>query len=184
MKQRVLSQAARYLQQYKNILIEYRITDLESGIDRLKEGSTNLLITERSKIGKEFDSKLLKPERYILVGPYSWKNRKVDDIIANERIIDFDPSDTMTYCFLEKYDLLETSNRERYFVNITEYISDFVISGVGFSVLSKEMAEPLIADKKLVDLCPGKFYDYEIALAWYPRKHMSRSFKDLIAGIK
>lgn len=184
MRRRVVPLAAGYLQRHPNVSLELRVTDLESGIDRLKEGSTDLLIAERSLVGKAFDSKLLKPERYFLVATSAWKHRTLSEILASERIIDFDPTDKMTHSFLKKYDLLSQARPERHFVNITEYIAELVQAGLGYTVLSEELVGEALKVGQLINICPHKFFDYEVALAWYPRKHMTASFRDLIKLIR
>jgi LysR family transcriptional regulator, chromosome initiation inhibitor len=184
MRTRVMALATDFLTLYPDVSLGLHIADLESGVERLKNGSTDLLIAERGQIGKEFDSKILKAERYILVATSAWKNRAVEEIVATERIIDFDPSDVMTHRFLEKHGLRKKCRQDRHFVNSTESIADLVISGLGYSVLSEEFSMPFIKKGLLVNLCPDKFFDYKLALAWYPRKQMPNSFRDLVKLIK
>ncbi|MCX6124527.1 MAG: LysR family transcriptional regulator substrate-binding protein, partial [Proteobacteria bacterium] len=183
MRTRVLPLLRGFLTRFPPVSLGLHIADLESGVERLKSGSTDLLIAERGQIGKEFDSKILKPERYILVAPVKWKNRSIDSIISSERIIDFDPSDVMTHLFLQKYGLRGKARTDRHFVNSTECIADLLVAGLGYSVLSEEYSEAFIKKGLLCNLFPDKFLDYKLALAWYPRKQMPNSFRDLVKSI-
>jgi LysR family transcriptional regulator, chromosome initiation inhibitor len=179
-KTRVLPYLESYLKKHQIINLEIRVDDLGFGIDRLKSGACDIVIAQRSHVGKEFDSKLLKPERYILVAPMAWKKREPREIIAEERMIDFDPSDTMTTDFLEKFQLIKSARADRHFVNITDYISALLVDGLGYSVLPEQDAAAHLKDGTLFNMYPGKTLNYEIALAWYPRKQMPQSFRDFI----
>ncbi len=177
---RVIPKMGGYLKQHQAVSLNLNIEGLESGIERLKRGDIDVLISEKKQITKEFDSKVIQAERYILVGPKSWKKRPIDQILTEEKIIDFDESDMMTFNFLEKYNLKQKAKPSRHFVNMTSAIGNLVAGGVGYSVLSKETAAPFIDDGQLIDLLPNKYYDYELGVAWYPRKQMPKAFADLI----
>ena len=56
--------------------------------------------------------------------------------------------------------------------------------GNGYSVLSEEFANSLIKSKKLIDLAPGKFLDFEVALCWYPRPQMPEYFKFIVDKLR
>ncbi len=184
MRVRVIPMLEEYLKKYPFVNLECRITDLESGIENLKRGSIDLLIAPRYDITKEFDSKILKPERYILVGSSAWKKRSVEDIVSTEKIIDFDPSDNMTFDFLKKYHLFKFARTDRHFVNLTESIAELVGEKLGYSVLSVETAEPLIKSGKLYNILPGKYFDFQLGIAWYSRKQMPKFFAELVKTIK
>jgi LysR family transcriptional regulator (chromosome initiation inhibitor) len=183
LRNRLIPKLPAYLALYPNVTVQIKIEDLTSGIERLKRGEIDLLICERSLVTKEFDSKALKAERYILVGPATWKGRKIEDIISTERIIDFDTSDTMTLDFLEKYKLSKAAPARRNFINVTEDIRQLIMNGVGYSVLSEETAKSFLQKKSLINLMPGKFYDYPLGMAWHPRKHIPQALKDLLKTI-
>jgi DNA-binding transcriptional LysR family regulator len=56
--------------------------------------------------------------------------------------------------------------------------------GLGFGVLSREIAEPLIHENKLVSLNQGRSYKIPFALAWYPRREMPDYFREIVQMIK
>jgi DNA-binding transcriptional LysR family regulator len=56
--------------------------------------------------------------------------------------------------------------------------------GLGFGILPKEIAEPLIDEKKLAPLNQGRSYKIPFALAWYPRREMPDYFREIVRMIK
>jgi DNA-binding transcriptional LysR family regulator len=58
-----------------------------------------------------------------------------------------------------------------------------VAAGLGYTVLDEDFAAPWLADGRLLDLCPGKRLDQDVALAWYPRHEMPAYFGALIAAV-
>lgn len=184
MSTRVLSCTTEALRKFPHLILHFRINDEGSGVESLKLGLADLVIIPSSEMVKEFDSKKLKPEQYILVAPTSWAHRKAADIIAKERIIDFNASDKMTLNYLEFYGLEHNRKRERHFINNTDALAKAVELGAGYSVLSKEFAEPWIQQKKLISLCPKKHFDSSLALAWYPRKFIPDYLRAVISSLK
>ena len=56
--------------------------------------------------------------------------------------------------------------------------------GLGFGVLPREIAEPLVNDNRLAFLNQGRSYKISFALAWYPRREMPDYFRELVRMIK
>ena len=56
--------------------------------------------------------------------------------------------------------------------------------GLGFGVLPREIAEPMINEGKLALLNQGRSYKMHFALAWYPRKEMPDYFREIVQAIK
>ncbi len=181
---RVLECTSQVLKKHPQLILHFRINDEGSGVDSLKLGQADLVIIPSAEVVKEFDSKKLKPEQYILVAPAAWSTRKLEDIIEEERIIDFNATDKMTLNYLEYYGLHHNRRRDRHFINNTDALAKAVELGAGYSVLSKEFAEPWIQQKKLISLCPKKHFDYSLALAWYPRKYLPDYLRAVISSLK
>lgn len=181
---RVLACTTEVLKKYPKLILDFKINDEGSGVESLKLGHADLVIIPSTEVVKEFDSKKLKPEQYILVAPASWAARKLDDIIAKERIIDFNASDKMTLNYLEFHGLQSNRKKERHFINNTDALAKAVQLGAGYTVLSKEFAEPWIQQKKLISLCPKRHYDCSWALAWYPRKFIPDYLRAVISSLK
>ena len=55
--------------------------------------------------------------------------------------------------------------------------------GLGFGVLPREIADPLIHENKLAALNQGRSYKIRYALAWYPRREMPDYFREIIRMI-
>ena len=184
MSTRALVSAASVSKKHPHLVLDLRVNDEGTGIESLKLGHTDLAIISSSDVVKELDSKKLKPEQYILVCSHLWASRKLDEILENERIIDFNTADRMTLNYLEFFGLSRNRKKERHFINNTDSLAKAVELGVGYSVLSKEFAEPWIQQKKLVSLCPKKSFDFSLALAWYPRKFVPDYMRTIISSFK
>ncbi len=161
-----------------------RIADVSSGALALKSGQTDFAVLRRAEVASEFASKVLQPERYILVGPLAWLKRPLADVVRTERIIDFDESDDMTFEWLTMANQRENARHDRHFVNNTDALAALVAEGAGYSVLAAEFAAPLIEAGRIAQLGGRRFFDYPIALAWYPRRHMPLHFAAVVRAVR
>lgn len=185
MRSRVIPNVSSLLKKYPFLKIQFDLMDLQSAIHKLKNGHSNIVLVRSDSVALEMDSKIIKPERYILVGPYSWKKRSLKEILHSETIIDFDQKDTYTFEFLEKFNLKNGVSTSRHYVNNTDGLASMISMGAGFSVMAEELAMKMIDSKLLTDLAPGKFLDLsDICLAWYPRPEMPEYFKDILQAVK
>jgi len=181
---RVMPQCLPILKQFSQLLITFNVVDIENRLNDLRDGSAQLAIVPRVQVTKEMDSKLLKPEKYLLVGTKAWKNRSLKEIVRTERIIDFDPTDRMTHSYLKGIDLLAEAKAERHFVNNNTVLIQMFSEGIGYGVLTEEVAHPFLKSGAIVVLHRGSHYTNELALAWYPRSEMPPYFKEIIRAIK
>jgi DNA-binding transcriptional LysR family regulator len=184
MRSRIIPQCLPILKDFKEVAAKFEINDLDSREDDLRNGQAQLAILSRERVAREMDSKLLKPEEFVLVGPSAWKRRVLSDILKNEKIIDFDPSDTMTFSYLKKHKLLEQVSGERHFVNSIEALAEMIQSKLGYGVLTREFAELFLKRCDLAILNSGAVYEHQVALAWYPRQKMPRYFEALVKAIR
>lgn len=185
MRSRVIPSVSALLKKYPFLRIQFDLMDLQPAIYKLKSGSSQIVLVNKSVVSLEMDSKILKPERYLLVGPASWKKRNIKDILKNEMIIDFDENDNYTFDFLKQYNLSELAQSSRHFVNNTDALSSMISMGVGYSVLAEDLASDLIKRRELIDLMPGKSLDLsDVCLAWYPRPEMPEYFRDILSVLK
>lgn len=166
-------------------LLRFRfdLSDVSSNVEKLKNGSCTFAVLEHHQVTREMDSKILKAERYCLYGPASWKRRLLSEIIKNETIVDFDSDDKMTYLFLEKYRLKNSAKKERHYANNTDALTSMITSGLGYSVLSEEYASSHVKKGDIVKLLPDGFYDFKLALAWYPRPEKPEYFSAIIRSL-
>lgn len=185
MRARVIPALTPLMKKYPQLQIQFDLLDLQSAIFKLKSGESQIVLVKNSSVTLEMDSKIIKPERYILVAPYSWRNRKIKDIIKNEAIIDFDENDDYTLNFLQSHNLLEEGPKKRHFVNNTDALTSLIALEGGYSVVAEDLALEFIKKKQLCQLLPSKHTDLEdICLAWYPRPHMPDYFFDAIKALK
>lgn len=164
--------------------LTFRIRDEGLTGDALRRGETDFEILEPRRVADEFESRLLAPERYLLVAPAAWKGRRLRDIVATETIVDFDEADDMTYRWLGAQGLREFARPERHLVNSTEMVALLVAAGVGYGVLTVEAAAADLAADRLVVLGGGKALEHRLALAWYRRSHPSPAFAALLEALR
>jgi DNA-binding transcriptional LysR family regulator len=185
MRSRVIPSVAPLLKKYPFLRLQFDLMDLQSAIFKLKNGHSQIVLVKNETVLLEMDSKIITPERYVLVGPFSWKKRSLNSILSSETIIDFDLRDTYTFEFLEKNNLKANILPSRNFVNNTDALASMIASGAGYSVLSEELASDFINRKILINLAPGKYLDLiDLSVAWYPRPEMPEYFKEILQTIK
>lgn len=184
LRSRVIPSLKKVMQKYPNLAIEFRLSDVDSGVNSLKRGRADIVLLPQKTVVHEFESKVLKPERYILVGPKSWQGRELADIVKNERIIDFDPNDEMTFHVLKSINLLAKARKDRHFANNTDALTSMIELGLGYSVLSAEFVAPFVEGGRIVAIGGRAFYNFEIALAWYHRRHLPPYFRDVLKAIR
>ncbi len=153
-------------------------------IEKIRRGEADLAIVPPSLVPNEMDSKVLKPDRFFLVGPAKWKNRKLQDVLEKERIIDFYESDQTTLEYLKAHKLEKFARKERLFVNENAALIRFFAAGVGYGTLTESVAAPFFEDGSLVPLHRGNSLSGALALAWYPRPRKMPYFEELLKAIK
>lgn len=183
MESRILPAINELVTLYPQVLLEMIYRDDEEIVPLLKTGTVQFAILPEEQIAKEMQSKMLTPEIYVLVASKKWKGRRLNDILKNERIVDFSPIDNMTFNYLKHFSLFEKIQHERHFVNHPEAIVKMISTEKGYSVLEKVFVEPFLRKGDLILLNKGKSYANQIGLAWYDRPHMPNYLQDLIKTI-
>jgi len=183
MRSRVVPQTTAVLAGLPGVTLAFDLDDEGTGLQQLKTGAAQLALIPRADVVNELDAKLLAPVRNLLVGPAAWRGRDLAELVAAERIIDFNEQDDETFAFLREHDLLAGARKRRHLVNSPDALADLVAAGLGYTVLAEDFAAPRLADGSLVDLAPGRSLDREMALAWYPRHEMPAYFRALIDAI-
>lgn len=180
---RVVPNCRPLYEKFPRLILSYRLDDQENRADLLKKGIVQLAILSPQDVALEMDSKILRPDRYILVASSKWKSRKTLDIVKNERMIDFYDSDTTTKNYLAKYDFLKHAKAERIFANTNDALMSLIKAGVGYGTLTQEVASEAISKNELIVLNQKQVYEDQQALAWYPRKEMPLYFKKIIEAV-
>lgn len=183
MRSRVIPASLQLIDEYPNLLFNFKIQDLADRQQILKRGESDFVIMSKQFLTDEMSHKQLQPEHYVLVCSSQWKRRRLDDIIKTERIIDFDAADEATISYLQEYDLLDRTNSSRYFVNHTEMIADLVCKGVGYTTLTREFVKPYVDAGDMIILNESKTFDVQPYLAWFSRPEPPRYFQRLIDAI-
>ncbi|MGZ3775040.1 MAG: LysR family transcriptional regulator [Pseudobdellovibrionaceae bacterium] len=184
MTSRIVPQCANLYNDWPQLNLNFIITDTEDRLQLLKSGSATLAILPPDNVPNELDSKMLKPDRYVLVASKKWKGRRLNDILTSERLIDFYETDQTSLNYLKKFKISSLLERPRLFVNNNEAIIKLFCQGVGFGTLTQEIAKPHLDNGDLITLNNGATMDDPLALAWYPRPEMPKYFKAIIDSVK
>lgn len=184
MRSRIVPNLMNFTKTYVNTLLHFIFDDSDDLQQKLRSGVYDFAVMTADNITQEMAEKKMQPENYILVCTSSWVNRSLDDILKNEHIIDFYPSDKMTFNYLEHFDLLDLANKSRHFVNNIDSMADLVINGMGYTTLTKDIAEKYLLAQQLIVLNQAKIFEYQPHLVWYPRLEMPNYFSDLIEKIE
>ncbi|MCW5588740.1 MAG: LysR family transcriptional regulator [Legionellales bacterium] len=184
MRSRIIPQCVTVAKKFPRLSLRFDINDREDYcVKSIRSGENQLAIVQQQNVLPELQTKLLKPEHYVLVCTPAWKHRKLREIITNERIIDFDPSDNLTYAYLKHYNLFDLARHDRQFANRTESLALMVTEGLGYGLLSKEFSKSYLEAGELILLNSGKFYINKISLIWYERPEPPTYFSALLNAI-
>jgi len=185
MNSRIIPSCLDLYTKWPNLILNFIIDD--SSVDRInmvRGAQATIAVVPPETVPNEMDSKLLKPDRYILVGSPKWKGRKIIDILKNERVIDFDERDPTTLNYLKKHKLVSNLKKTRIFVNSNESIIQMFSKGIGFGTLTQEIAKSFIETNKLIQLNGGSVMDDPQSICWYPRHQLPSYMNDIIKSIK
>lgn len=183
LRSRIIPRCESVMKAFPHLLISFIIDDSKDISKRLKSGEIDLAILPPESVTSEMAHKKLLPESYVLLCCSEWANRPLKDIIQNERIIDYDSDDLMTFAYLKEFSLLEIIQPERHFVNNTECIAQLFIAGLGYGVLTEEFSRPYVSTGQLKLLNNKKKYKNNLSLAWYSRLEPPKYFTALIDAI-
>lgn len=184
MQSRIMPGCLLVMKKFPELLIRFHMNDTENRHLALRAGQMDLAIIQEEHLAQEMKFKKLLPEKYVLVCSTKWKNRKLNDIIRSERIIDFDPTDQMTFHYLKQYGLLDLARHSRHYINSTDSLAWLVAAGVGYTTLAKEFAMPFVQRKQLIILNKAQTYDTSPVLVWYARPEPPRWFSAVVNAIK
>jgi LysR family transcriptional regulator (chromosome initiation inhibitor) len=184
MRTRVVPTAAELMKQFPGLLLQCKLVDSPTWIDDLRSGAAQLALVRPELVAKELESKMLKPEQYLMVGPAAWKGRTFLDIVKKERIIDFDPSDQTSFEYLRRFKMLDYARTERLFLNNNEGLASLIEAGLGYGVLTRDFAERFLQRCKIVVLNQGKIYEQALALTWYARPSSEGCWPEIIRAIR
>lgn len=169
---------------YPFLKLHFQSEDHANLIEMIRLAKVDLAIVPPNLVPNEMDSKVLKPDRYLLVGGPKWQGRHLQEILENERIIDFYESDMTTLNYLRKFGLENSKRPDRLFVNENSALIRMFAAGIGFGTLTEDIAKPFIENGDLIKLNRGQVFENPLALTWYPRHEKSNYFQDIIRSIK
>jgi len=169
---------------WPNLNLRFVIDSNANRLNQLKRGTCDLAFVFPHEVGLELDSKVVRPVEYVLVVTSQWKNRPLKEILETEKLFAYHPADTTGIDYLRTFNLLDRFKRSRFCVSENITLIRLLELGLGFGVLPKEIAEPLIRENKLAALNQGRSYKIPFALAWYPRREMPDYFREIVRMIR
>ena len=181
---RVVPRFSEIAHRWPNLNLRFVIDSNANRLNQLKRGTCDLAFIFPHEVGMELDSKLVKPVEYVLVATPQWKKRPLKEIMEAEKLLAYHPGDATGIDYLKTFNLLDHFKKSRFCVSENITLIRMLELGLGLGVLPKEIAEPLIAEKKVVSLNQGRTYKIPFALAWYPRREMPEYFREIIHIIK
>jgi DNA-binding transcriptional LysR family regulator len=181
---RVVPHCREITRKWPTLSLRFVIDSNANRLNQLKRGACDLAFLFPHEVGLELDSKLIKPVEYLLVATPEWRSRPLNDILAQEKLLAYHPGDTTGIEYLNAFHLLRRFKRTRFCASENVTLIRLLELGLGFGVLPREIAEPLIRDNKLTALNQGRPYKIPFALAWYPRKEMPSYFRDVVRRIR
>lgn len=181
MRSRIVPALSRFMKTHPQVLIHASFDDFEDRVKKLKSGEIDFAFIRAQDVPNELEGRPIRANRFILIGPKSWKDRAISDIVSSERIIDFDPADDMTFQYLKKFKLFNKIKEERHFVNNIESLIDLIEDGHGYGVLEEHFLESFLSKRKISILNEGKVLENKMALCWSPRPVQSKLFSEIIA---
>lgn len=184
MTSRIVPSCISLYEKFPALFLNFEMNDSETRVSQLRQGLAHLVIIPPEQVANEMDSKMLKADQYVLVGSPKWKNRKIAEIVKNERMIDFYESDQTTFKYLKKFSLFQDSIHDRLFANNNDAIVRLFSAGVGYGTLTLEVALPHVERGEIIVLNSRMTLEDSQALAWYPRPKVPAYFKAVIDSIK
>jgi len=181
---RVVPRYREIASEWPNLNLKFVIDSNANRLNQLKRGACDLAFVFPHEVGLELDSKLVKPVEYVLLATPEWKSRSLKHILEAEKLLAYHENDTTGLDYLKSFNLLEHFKRARTCVNENVTLIRMLELGLGFGVLPKEIAEPLLQENRLVVLNQGRSYKIPFALAWYPRREMPGYFREIVRMIK
>lgn len=180
---RVAHQCRHIFDKWPKLNLRFSIDSFANRLNRLKQGSADLAILQVQEISPELDSKILKPLEYVLVCTARWKERSLENILENERLYAYNDADSMGFDYLKLFDKLQHLKRARLFANEDQVLQTQLVLGVGYGLLPRELAKPLVAAGKLIVLNNNRSLKVKMALAWYYRSEMPPYFREIVRSI-
>lgn len=179
---RIIPRSMSIMKQFSQLYISFDVNDVDA-IIALRMGISQFSILKPEQVMRDMESKVLLPEKYLLVCTHKWKGRKLNHILKFERIIDFDESDQASFDYLKQFNLLKHAQADRLFVNRTESLSKMLVEGYGYGVLTQEFSKQLLESGELIALNAGRTFDNVLKMAWYKRPQPPKYFSAIINAI-
>ena len=180
MASRIIPGGMQIMKNFPKLFITFNVDDTDTSIELLRSGLSHFSILKPEQVSQDMVSKPLAAEEYLLICCKKWRHRKLQDILNHERIIDFNAADQTTLNYLKQFNLFQYAKADRLFVNRTDSLTQMLVEGYGYGVLTKEFSQPYLKNGSLIKLNQGKIYKNYLSLAWYLRPEPPQYFSAII----
>lgn len=182
LKSRLMPKLAGVISKHPQLRVRLDFCDDGGVLGKLKSGRAHIGLISPHLVGSELASSPLEPQRYFLIGPTGWKKRKLEEILSQESIVNFEPLCGTTVNLIKKYKRSLKPQPLNHTVNNIEAALSLVKSGVGFSAMPHDLIQSHLKDGSLALLSREVFLDEPLSLAWYPRREMPPYLNDLLSA--
>ncbi len=184
MRSRALPALAKLMPKEPRLLFDLVIDDLDSGVVAVKQGLADFAIVPDHTVNKELEKKELLPEEYVLCVPPAWKSRPIAEILQQERMIDFNETDDLTFKWFENTGWSYKLNPARIFVNNTDAMGNWVSRGVGYCVLAQEFVDLCLPKNSVVVREDAPRWYFHLTLIWMARSQLSPIFQSIVDSLR
>ncbi len=81
MTARIVNQCLPLYSKWPELHLNFLITDMEDRLSLVRSGQAAMAIVSPNLVPNEMDSKMLKPDKIVLVASKEWKGRRMQDIL-------------------------------------------------------------------------------------------------------
>ena len=180
---RVAPKCGDIVRKWPHLNLRFVVDSHAHRLNQLKRGGCDLAFVLPHGVGFELDSKRIKPVEYLLVATSRWNRRQLREILTTEKLLAYHAGDSTGIDYLRTLDLLAQFKRSKFCVSENVTLIRLLELGLGFGVLPREIAQPLIDAGTLAALNQGRAHKVPFALAWYPRREMPEYFREVVKTI-
>jgi len=148
LRRRLMAALPKIKAKYESLQLKIHYDDSNDLTPLLRLGQADFILTSHLP-APSLDFKKLTESEFVLAIPYAWRNRRIEDLLKNEAVIDFNEKDNFTIDFLKYHRLLPKSGLKRHFINNTFQMLEMVELGYGMAVFDSKDLELKVKAKTI-----------------------------------
>lgn len=172
--------------QSKHPQLKFKLSSETSkeAVASLKKGNCDLAFIKMTDLGREFDFKNIKAEKFKIVVPAKWKNLSLQEVLNKKNYLSTLEKESYLEFYLQKNKIKAVRTKPFIVTNELSLLFDFVEKEQGFCLASEDELQTELKNKKIVVLNQNCFFEVKWVLAWYPRAELGSDLKALINSIQ